>query len=100
MPHHTYEIAPAEDLVAEMLSLNVRAAVMYPKSMGFGTSDDICGPLLSALQEARIPVLFDVTELDIAGAVANIRHAVAEEDDAQVEAYCDELIDLLMEVEG
>lgn len=37
---------------------------------------------------------------DIAGAVANIRHAVAEEDDAQVEAYCDELIDLLMEVEG
>jgi len=70
MPHHTYEIAPAEDLVAEMLSLNVRAAVMYPKSMGFGTSDDICGPLLSALQEARIPVLFDVTELDIAGAVA------------------------------
>ena len=39
MPHHTYEIAPAEDLVAEMLSLNVRAAVMYPKSMGFGTSD-------------------------------------------------------------
>ena len=37
---------------------------------------------------------------DIAGAVADIRHAVAEGDDAQVEAYCDELIDLLMEVEA
>ena len=36
---------------------------------------------------------------DIAGAVADIRHAVAEGDDAQVEKYCDELIDLLMEVE-
>ena len=36
---------------------------------------------------------------DIAGAVADIRHAVVEGDDAQVEKYCDELIDLLMEVE-
>jgi molecular chaperone DnaK len=37
---------------------------------------------------------------DIAGAVADIRHAVAEGDDAQVESYCDALIDLLMEVEA
>jgi molecular chaperone DnaK len=37
---------------------------------------------------------------DIAGAVADIRHAVAAGDDAQVEKYCDELIDLLMEVEA
>ena len=37
---------------------------------------------------------------DIAGVVADIRHAVAEGDDAQVEQYCDELIDLLMEVEA
>jgi len=36
---------------------------------------------------------------DLAGAVADIRHAVVEGDDAQVEKYCDELIDLLMEVE-
>lgn len=36
---------------------------------------------------------------DIAGAIADIRHAVAEGDDAQVEEYCDKLIDLLMEVE-
>ena len=36
---------------------------------------------------------------DIAGAVADLRHAVAEGDDAQVERYCDRLIDLLMEVD-
>ena len=36
---------------------------------------------------------------DIAGVVADIRHAVAAGDDAQVEQHCDALIDLLMEVE-
>jgi len=36
---------------------------------------------------------------NIAGVVADIRHAVAEGDDMQVEQYCDNLIDLLMEVE-
>jgi len=36
---------------------------------------------------------------NIAGVVADIRHAVAEGDDVQVEQYCDNLIDLLMEVE-
>lgn len=36
----------------------------------------------------------------IAGAVADIRHAVVAGDDVQVEEYCDELIDLLMEVEA
>ena len=36
---------------------------------------------------------------DIAGVVADIRHAVAEGDDAEVEEHCDTLIDLLMEVE-
>ena len=36
---------------------------------------------------------------NIAGVVADIRHAVAEGDDVQVEQYCDTLIDLLMEVE-
>ncbi|MDQ1301816.1 MAG: hypothetical protein QG637_1738 [Chloroflexota bacterium] len=36
---------------------------------------------------------------DLAGVVADIRHAVAAGDDAQVEEHCDTLIDLLMEVE-
>jgi len=35
----------------------------------------------------------------IAGAMADIRHAVAAGDDAQVEKHCEELIDLLIEVE-
>ncbi len=37
---------------------------------------------------------------DIAGVVADIRHALASGDDAQVEAFCDQLIDLLMETEA
>lgn len=37
---------------------------------------------------------------DLAGVMAEIRHAVSQGDDMQVEAYCDELIDLLMDAEG
>ncbi len=68
MPHHTYEMAPAAELVAEMLELNVRAARFYPRAMGFGTSDAICGPLLAALQEHRVPLFVGVAELDIPAA--------------------------------
>ena len=50
-----------------------------------------------ALEEPELPA--DLAD-DIAGAVADIRHAVVEGDDAQVEEYCDALIDLLMEVEA
>lgn len=69
MPHHTFEMAPPDELVAEMLRLNVRAARMCPKTQGFGTRDDVLGPLLSRLQEHRIPLFVDVSELDIPAAV-------------------------------
>jgi len=69
MPHHTYEMAPPDDLVAEMLERNVRAARLFPKSQGFGTSEAVCGELLSKLQAHRIPVFIDVAELDVLGAV-------------------------------
>ena len=70
MPHHTGEMAPPDELVTEMLSLNVRAARFFPKGQGFGTSDEVCGELLSKLQEHRIPLFVDVAELDIPDAVA------------------------------
>lgn len=69
MPHHTYEMAPPDELVVEMLERNVRAARMYPSAHGFGTSDAVVGPLLRKLQEHRIPVFFEVTELTIPTAV-------------------------------
>jgi len=68
LPHHTHEIAPPDELIPEMLELGVRAARLYPKTHGFPTSDDICGPLLGALQERRIPLFIDVAELDVAAA--------------------------------
>jgi len=61
-------------------------------------------PGVAALLD-RAQRALDQSDLDaeladnIAGVVADIHHAVAEGDDVQVEQYCDNLIDLLMEVE-
>jgi predicted TIM-barrel fold metal-dependent hydrolase len=65
MPHHTHEIAPADELIPQMLGLGVRSARIFPKMHGFPTSDDVCGPLFTALQEHRIPLFADVSELSI-----------------------------------
>jgi|LSQX01.2.fsa_nt_gb predicted TIM-barrel fold metal-dependent hydrolase len=65
MPHHTHEMAPPEELVPEMLRLGVRAARICPKTHRFSLSDDICGPLLRALEERRIPLFTDVAEVGI-----------------------------------
>jgi len=65
MPHHTHEIAPADELIPEMLELGVRSARVYPKMHGFPTSEHVCGPLFTALQEHRIPLFADVSELSI-----------------------------------
>ncbi|GAH42532.1 unnamed protein product, partial [marine sediment metagenome] len=68
LPHHTHEIAPPDELIPEMLELGVRAVRLCPKTHNFPTSDDICGPLLEALQEHRIPLFVDVSELDVPAA--------------------------------
>ena len=65
LPHHTHEIAPPDELIPEMLALGVRAARIYPRRHGFGVSEDICGALLKALQERRIPLFIDSAEMDI-----------------------------------
>lgn len=70
IPHWAGEMAPPDELVAEMLSLNVRAARILPKSHVFPLTKDVSGPLLAALQEARIPVFVDVAQLDLNGAIA------------------------------
>ncbi len=63
MPHHTGEMAPPDELVPEMLERGVRAARVYPKTHNFPLADGVVGPLLTALQERRIPLFADVTEL-------------------------------------
>ncbi len=70
MPHHTHEIAPADELIPEMLQLGVRAARILPKTHGFALSEQVAGPLLSALHERRIPLFVDVAELGIDAAAS------------------------------
>jgi len=70
MPHHTGEIAPADELIPEMLELGVRAARIYPKMHGYDLAEDICGPMLGLLQDRRVPLFVDVTEMSIGQAAA------------------------------
>ncbi|MGE5531545.1 MAG: amidohydrolase family protein [Bacteroidota bacterium] len=65
VPHWASEMAPPDELVAEMLQLGVRASRIYPASHGFSVIPEICGPLLSALQDARIPLFVDVAQLEL-----------------------------------
>lgn len=69
IPHWADEVAPPDRLIPEMLSLNVRAARLYPKAHGFPLSKQVAGPLLSALQEARLPVFVDVAQLELDAAI-------------------------------
>jgi hypothetical protein len=68
LPHHTGEMAPPEALVAEMLSLGVRAARIFPRSHSTGLSPAVWGELLTTLQAHRVPLFVDVEEVDAAGA--------------------------------
>jgi len=70
LPAHTHEIAPADELIAEMLERGVRAARIYPSMHGWPMTEEVSGPLLSELQEHRIPVFVDLGELSIGGAVS------------------------------
>ncbi|HCU36773.1 MAG TPA: hypothetical protein DGT21_15385 [Armatimonadetes bacterium] len=73
LPHHTNEMPPAPELVAEMLSLGVRCARILPKTHGFGTSEYVVGPLLGELERARIPLFIDQGELSLEEAVTLCR---------------------------
>lgn len=68
LPHQAGEMAPGNELVEEMMALGVRAARMYPKSHGFGVSEEVCGELLGALETRRVPLFIDHAELDLPAA--------------------------------
>ena len=44
--------------------LGVRAARIYPTAHSFPVTAEVSGPLLRALQEARIPLFVDVAQLE------------------------------------
>ncbi len=64
LPDNCDEMAPAHEIVAEMLSLGVRSARIFPKTHSFGTSEYIIGSLLSELEQHRIPLFVGRAEID------------------------------------
>ena len=60
IPHHTGEMAPGAEVVAEMQRRGVRAAKMFPRRQGYRFNEAVCGELFSALEAAEIPLLIDV----------------------------------------
>ena len=62
MPHHTGEMPVGEELVEAMRAGGVRAARVFPKSQNFRLNEWTVGRLVSALQDARIPLFLDMGE--------------------------------------
>jgi predicted TIM-barrel fold metal-dependent hydrolase len=58
MPHHTGEMSPPDELIAEMKRHGVRAVRIFPASKfhHWSLSDWSAGPLLSALAAQRVPL--------------------------------------------
>ena len=62
LPHHTGEMPPPDELLAEMREKGVKAARLYPGRArhSFSLADWCCGPLLDVLDAARLPLLLDI----------------------------------------
>ncbi|NBC16070.1 MAG: amidohydrolase family protein, partial [Bacteroidetes bacterium] len=64
LPHHTGEMAPGPEIVAEMQERGVRAAKLFPQRHGYRFDEAVCGDLFTALEAAEIPLLIDVGHYD------------------------------------
>ena len=60
LPHHTGEMPPGAEVVAQMREHGVRAARMFPRRHRYRFGEAVCGELFAALEEARLPLLLDV----------------------------------------
>lgn len=64
-PHHTGELPPPDQLVADAVASGVRMARMFPSAelagQRFSLRDWSAGPLLTALETARMPLFLDFT---------------------------------------
>lgn len=62
LPHHTGEMPPPKKLLKEMAKNGVKAVRMYPTKdyHSFSLAEWSCGKLLSALEEARVPLMLDI----------------------------------------
>jgi hypothetical protein len=62
LPQHTEEMPPPDILLKEMEKNDVRAARLYPTKdfHSFSMADWSVGSLLSALEDAKVPVIMDI----------------------------------------
>ena len=62
LPHHTGELPPPDQLLAEMKDKRVKAARLYPGRLhhSFTLAEWCAGELLTALQAARLPLILDI----------------------------------------
>lgn len=59
LPHYCHEAAEGSKFVQEMIDRGVRAVKLYPKTHRYPLNDQAIGSLLSALQEADMPMIID-----------------------------------------
>ncbi len=62
LPHHTGEMPEPDELIGQMREKSVKAVRLYPgrPHHGFTLADWCSGPLLDALDAARLPLLLDI----------------------------------------
>ncbi len=65
LPSHAGEMPDGEELVKQMKARGARAARIFPKSHGFGTSELVCGDLFAALEQAAVPLFVDRSETEL-----------------------------------
>jgi hypothetical protein len=65
MPHHTGEMPPPEQLLAEMRAAGVRAARIFPAATGhkWSLADWSAGPLFASLEAERVPLLVHADQI-------------------------------------
>ena len=70
MPHHTGEMPPPDELLAQLKGKGVRAVRAFPVAQSFRLSDWCAGELLDMLEANRIPFFLDMDQTnweDVAG---------------------------------
>lgn len=63
LPHHLGDFPSPQETVQQMRDQGIRAAKMFPITHKFDPNERTLGPLLTALEEAGIPLLIDGAEI-------------------------------------
>lgn len=61
MPNQAAELPEPEEFCARMAEANVRALRAFPNLHGYLLRSEVCGPILEAMDERRIPLILPIT---------------------------------------